>query len=377
MTLEQWLENLQKEEQEKTAAANLEAVFDHLPLEEIIKIAKGDPTYTVRPYSWMDGQKAQTRAMRAGDKGVDVLLAHPDLVKSRMKRLLIGGALGGAGGYGAGRLLGGSKGGMIGGAIGGVGGVLGGVMSADHKHLKERGIKQRWVGLGAPHMTEEAAKKYLKEDEPRSKVAFVEKIARHIAQEHVKVAACKKSTFGEDMESTGEFTSPEAKQKAGILAKAMKTTKGAPPAVRKGAVKLVGREINKIGRAGTQVIKAVLKNVGKHTAAGAAGGAAIGGLAGAATGKDGERGRETLKGALMGGTLGGAMLGGMRTGGLAGGTLGALHGMRKKKPSVDGILTSMNRGDLIGRTAGTFAGVAGGAAGMNKIRSMMDKKKKK
>jgi len=242
MTLEQWLDSLNQQEQEKVASKRLEEAFDMLPIEEVVKIAKGDPTYTVRPDSWMDGQKVQMRAMRAGDTGIDFVLAHPDLMKQRLKRGLIGGAIGGTGGYAAGHLLAGGKGRLIGTTIGGVGGLLTGLISAEKKHLKERGLEQRLGGFGAPNMTEEAAKKYLKEDEPRSKVAFVEKIARFLAQEHVKTAAVEE----EGMESTGEFTSPEAKQKAGILAKAMKTTKGAPPAVRKGAMKVVGKEINKV-----------------------------------------------------------------------------------------------------------------------------------
>jgi len=54
---------------------------------------------------------------------------------------------------------------------------------------------------------------------------------------------------GKGMEKRDEFTSPEAQAKAKVMSRALKSTKGAPPNVRKGAVKVVAKEMRKAAAA--------------------------------------------------------------------------------------------------------------------------------
>ena len=194
MHIDEWLSGLAEQEKEKQAALELEALFDHLPMEDVVKIAASDKK-DVQP-SWWAGQKAQTRAMRAGDKGLKKYVASDELVGKRYKGLLGGGVLGGLGGAALGSLSNapGSK--TLGALVGAGLGAGVGAGRADKKYLESKGIKQRWGGLASPHMTEEAAKKYLKKDEGRRKVAFVENVARQIAHEQEKVAVLGGALIG-------------------------------------------------------------------------------------------------------------------------------------------------------------------------------------
>jgi|GEM_PF-1707969 len=76
----------------------------------------------------------------------------------------------------------------------------------------------------------------------QAKLIFMDKVAREIARQHAEVAKGynegKKGLVKQDA-----FTTPEAQQKAKVMRTAMKATKGAPPKVRKAAVKQVGKKI--------------------------------------------------------------------------------------------------------------------------------------
>lgn len=221
------------------------------------KTAKDDRDYPVRP-GWLTGQKAIRRSMY-GDKGLsDRLLSGPplSLLQSRHQKgtraALIGSGLGAGVGAAGGALIGrdvGSAGlgAAFGGALGAHAGIVQGTSKADKEYLKERGIKLRRGGFGAPRLTEEAAKRYLKENEPRAVVKktasmqFADELARNLAHAHSEIA----KTSGEKIK-TDEFTSPEAKQKAKVMSGALKTTKGAPPEVRKAAVRMAGKRLGQI-----------------------------------------------------------------------------------------------------------------------------------
>lgn len=312
MHIDEWLAKLAEEEQEKQAAAELESLFEHMSVEDVLKIAASDePEKTaaegdVKP-SWWAGQKAQSRAMRAGDKGVKKYLASNELVGKRMKGMVGGGALGAGGGALLGHVSGRPGGKALGAAVGGLLGMAAGAGRAEKDYLKSKGIKQRWGGLASPHMSSEAAKKYLKEHEGRKKVAFVTKIARQVAREHVelekqavigpmvdignlgipsaigyhlgKKEGRERARHGEGMgsgstaakllvpgaigyrmgvkkgyrktkrrEMTKEdaFTSPEAQQKAKVMQRAMKASKGAPPNVMRSAIKMTGKQMRAV-----------------------------------------------------------------------------------------------------------------------------------
>lgn len=98
---------------------------------------------------FMEGRRMYNRATRMGDSGVKTLIAHPDLIKERLKRGLTHGAVGaGVGALGGGAIGGLAHGrqGAITGALGGafLGGLTGdshGVTSADRDFLASRGLK--------------------------------------------------------------------------------------------------------------------------------------------------------------------------------------------------------------------------------------------
>jgi hypothetical protein len=122
---------------------------------------------SVRPETWMEGQKGQARALR---KPGSKILADPELIKKRLKGQLKGLAIGAPLGAGAGALLGrllsGKRGAtalgaIIGGGASGLAGQLIGQGRADKKWLAERGIKTTKAGLGRGEFSAEAAKKYL------------------------------------------------------------------------------------------------------------------------------------------------------------------------------------------------------------------------
>jgi hypothetical protein len=58
---------------------------------------------------------------------------------------------------------------------------------------------------------------------------------KKIGERKEKISAC--------MTKHDAFTTPEAQAKAKVVQRAMKATKGAPPSVRKGALKVVGKQI--------------------------------------------------------------------------------------------------------------------------------------
>lgn len=80
-----------------------------------------------------------------------------------------------------------------------------------------------------------------------AKLAFMDKVAREIARQHYEVAKAA-SGYKQEKKDSGmikkdEFTSPEAQQKAKLMQRSMKVSKGAPPAVRKQVIKQVGKKI--------------------------------------------------------------------------------------------------------------------------------------
>jgi hypothetical protein len=144
----------------------------------LVKQAKEDKDYPVKPESWLKGQRGMVRATQMSGKGAKQILADKRLIKERGKGMGKGFLAGGAGGAGAGALAGliasaatkgrykpGSSAGigaLIGGLGGGYTGLTAGAHKANKKWLEERGIKMTGLGLGRGRFTEEAAKKYLK-----------------------------------------------------------------------------------------------------------------------------------------------------------------------------------------------------------------------
>lgn len=162
--------NVQKQQQqeqvvEKSAAFNIGVV------DGLAKTAKEDD----RPEpGFFARNMAATRAMRRGEKGVDMALANPELIGERTTRGLkgavkggVGGALGGAAG---GALLalatkskpgaGAGAGAVLGGLIGAHGGQAHGMYTADRDFLKKKGITMRNLGFSLD-MDDEAKKKFL------------------------------------------------------------------------------------------------------------------------------------------------------------------------------------------------------------------------
>jgi len=119
---------------------------------------------------------AATRAMRASDKGVGLVLADPELIGNRVTKSL-GHSLAGAGiGAGAGAGIGAlvaknmprGRGAGIGAIIGGLTGAgigdVHGMYSADKAYLAKKGITMRGGGFLAPKLSKEAQQKYLHQD---------------------------------------------------------------------------------------------------------------------------------------------------------------------------------------------------------------------
>ena len=99
---------------------------------------------------------------------------------------------------------------------------------------------------------------------------FMDKVARQIARQHAELA--KEGSLPVPIPSKrgfvkqDEFTSPESQAKAKIMQNAMKATKNAPPAIRKGAVKSVARQLqNKTAgaRRVARVMSAIAKKRGE------------------------------------------------------------------------------------------------------------------
>jgi hypothetical protein len=121
-------------------------------------------------------QMAATRAMRAGDEGVGLVLADPELIGQRMtkqlKGLVVGGGIGAGAGAAAGALAGarGRRGGaagagaVVGGVVGSLGGQMHGQMQADRQWLASKGITQTGPLDLDLELTKQAARKYLHKD---------------------------------------------------------------------------------------------------------------------------------------------------------------------------------------------------------------------
>jgi hypothetical protein len=119
---------------------------------------------------------AATRAMRAGDEGVGLVLADPELIGQRMtkqlKGLVVGGGIGAGAGAAAGALAGarGRRGGaagagaVVGGVVGSLGGQMHGQMQADRQWLASKGITQTGPLDLDLELTKQAARKYLHKD---------------------------------------------------------------------------------------------------------------------------------------------------------------------------------------------------------------------
>lgn len=169
-----FMAKLYAEEQEKTAGAEVERLFDQMSipqLEQVLGIEKkAGPEHSVRPESWYDGQRGIVRATRAGDSGLGLLLADSALIKERVKKSLIHALVGGGIGAAGGALVGGvargrpGLGAAIGGMLGAGVGDAHGMYSADKAHLAKSGIEPTLLGLGRGRYTPEAAQKYLGSD---------------------------------------------------------------------------------------------------------------------------------------------------------------------------------------------------------------------
>ena len=117
------------------------------------EVAAPAPAPEAQP-GWMESQRMIYRAQRAGDHGLGLVLAHPDLARSRFgtgaRHGLVGAGVGALGGAGLGAAVGGSGGAVLGGLAGaGLGGLTGfehGAVSANQRWLADRGMEQRWHG---------------------------------------------------------------------------------------------------------------------------------------------------------------------------------------------------------------------------------------
>lgn len=282
MHIDEYLNNIAKEEQEKRAAEALEGMFDHMSIEDVLKIATSDqkgkapgdaPEANVNTYSSgaMSAHKREslpsksfaipeTKAKKIGVAGEIKGEAKgkypiPDLTHARNALARVS-----QHGTPPERQAVRSK------------------VYAKYPQLKA-GFEERHGG--ASPTSKGNIKKETQGEISKSaaqKMVFVEKLARQIAQTHHELAKKagvantlakhRKTMLGsvvtaplaymggvahgytqgkaENKTKEDAFTTPEAKAKAQVMSRALKSTKGAPPNVRKSAVKLTAQKLKSV-----------------------------------------------------------------------------------------------------------------------------------
>lgn len=229
MHINQWLSSIYEQEMEKSSAAELEKLFDRMPLAEVLKIAQsGDLSQSERnelpakafaiPEAKAEkiGVEGEIQGEAAGKYPIPDL-AHAKNALARVSQH----------GTPAEKEAVRSK------------------VYSKYPQLKE-GFEESHGGE-SPTSKENIKKPEQGEigKEAMAKLAFVDGVARQIAHLHMeKQAHVKKANM--EMEKQDEFTSPKAQAKAQVMSRALKSTKGAPPNVRKAAVKVTAKQLNAV-----------------------------------------------------------------------------------------------------------------------------------
>ena len=292
MHLDQWLKQLHEEEVLTKEAGALEAQFDQMDPADLLEIATGSST--IEKVAEQQKEAELPRALRhmvgkGGESIIDAVKDLPEHVAKRVREQ--------RGGQSIGKMI----------AEKGKGGIRGRISASRLKQQAgdPKSALRRWEGslgqeggvssksnlrvgpFGGTRLKKKAA----------AKLEFMDKVARQIAREHVeveKLASGKRIGVGKlglglglgsafmvppiaymagvshgykqgkkgssanmkkeatlpipipsrkGMVKQDEFTSPEAQAKAKVLSRAMKASKGAPPRVRKGAIKMVAKKI--------------------------------------------------------------------------------------------------------------------------------------
>jgi hypothetical protein len=246
MHIGEYLNKLAEEEQEKQALTALEQMFDHMSVEDVIKIATSDmkgkapgdaPEANISTYSSGAMSAHKREALPAKSFAVPVTKAKKIGVVGEIK--------GEAKGkypipdikHGKNALARVSQHGT----------------PAERQAVRTKvyskfpqlkaGFQERHGG--ASPISKENIKKVEQGGISKSaadKMTFVEQVARQLARTHhevVKQATC--------MTKEDEFTTPEAKAKAQVMSRALKATKGAPTNIRRSAVKMTAQRLRTAG----------------------------------------------------------------------------------------------------------------------------------
>jgi len=257
MKLNEWLEQCHLKEQQKEASVNLEELFDHLDTGMLEKIASGSMSLDEALTKIAQGkEEGDTPESKVKEYSSGAMSAHTReglkpsqfaIPESKAKKIGVAGEIKGE--------------------------AEGKYPIPDEKHARnalarvsqhgtpaEREAVRSKVYAKYPQLRESfeerhgespTSKENIKKKEQggiekdseskvsAAKLGIMEKISRMMAREHMKQASCA----SRGMEKTDEFTTPEAKQKAQIMQTAMKSVKGAPPSIRKGAIKAVSKKI--------------------------------------------------------------------------------------------------------------------------------------
>lgn len=198
-TLNDWLKGLYDGEQEKVASTSLEQQLMQLPPEELLKIATTGHMSQARRESLpakafaVPEKKAKKLGVASEIKGeAKGKYPIPDAKHARnaLARVAQHGTPG-------------------------------------EKAAVEKKVHDRYPGIGK---------------ESSAKLSWADRWGRALAQMEKEACSSQPGKMA-DFEKEDEFTSPEAQQKAKVVQHAMKATKGAPPHIRKAAVKVTAEKL--------------------------------------------------------------------------------------------------------------------------------------
>jgi hypothetical protein len=258
-----FLTKLYEEEMEKVSQADLGAFMDSLSVEELAaiagveKLAVGGPTTPEMPTG--QGHETTDKSKEKGQRDPAADVKAEEEKKAHVTKVALTG--------GEAALAGGGT------ALG-----LGGAYMALRKGRAGRALQaiRGLVGKGGKKATEAATKATKKKSMEAVGRTTRARVQRAIAKEPMsptravtsspqqqKLKKLREEVLGVKQSSANlklllekmalakcdAFTSPEAKAKAKVVSKAMRATKGAPPKVRKAAVRVAAKEMRKVGQA--------------------------------------------------------------------------------------------------------------------------------
>ena len=276
MHIDQWLEKLAQEEQEKQAAADLEGLFAHVSIEDVLKIAQSDKppseiaktagyerTEQPRAKDVIKGRGPKARAARMAlreklrggclvgeeidkslglDKKAQAKLAFMDKVARQIARTHS--EIGKTAGYERPDQPRAQD------VIPGRGPEVRAARAALRDRLRE--------GCSTGEEIDKTLKAFKRSPENitgRQRIALatnaafnphpIERISRAGEKAVKGILGTEKKAQIEGMEKEDAFTSPEAQAKAKVMSRAMKATKGAPPKVVRSAIKMTAKQMGK------------------------------------------------------------------------------------------------------------------------------------